>query len=307
MLARGDRARAGKYGDVSERLVVAVPLVARSAAGPSSEPATATSSDAVPGDPTLVAELVGHQLFASGASAVAQVDLEGEPHLVADLPADVVAGLRLPHRVLEPERSWTDGWREHAQVWTAGRFVVRPPWLGAGELPDGAVEVVVDPGDAFGSGSHPSTRGCLVALDRLLRPGARVLDVGCGSGVLGVAALLAGASEAVAVDVDPAAVATTEAVARDNRVADRIHVSATPLGEVEGSFDLVLANLLIPIVEELADDLVRVVDRGGRLVLGGLLGRHLPRAREALAGLSVEAAWSEAGGDWWVLVLSRDD
>lgn len=276
--------------------------------GSDREPARLVVSVEVPRDQ---AELVADRCFALGASAVAEHPARGAAvALVADLPAAAVAELGLAARVLEPEQAWTTGWREHARARRVGdRLLVRPPWCDAGDLggPD-VVEIVVDPGDAFGSGSHETTRSCLVELERLgasgrLTSSTRVLDVGCGSGVLGVAALLLGAGAVVAVDVDPAAVTATAAVARANGVADRLRVQGTPLADVPGRFEVVLANLLIPVIEELGPSLVDHLAAGGHLVVGGLLAEHRTRAEAALEGLEVVAVGGE--GQWLTLVLRR--
>lgn len=232
------------------------------------------------------AEVAADRLLALGASAVAERSVEGGVELVADLARDALAGLGPGHRVLEPEPSWTDGWRPYARTWRAGRFVVHPPWVdaapGAGEI-----GLVVDPGRAFGSGSHPTTRLCLDEVDGLAGPGVGVLDVGCGSGVLAAAAAALGSRPVVAVDVDPAAVAATRSVAAANGLEGHVDASATPVRDLPGRYDLVLANLLLTVIEEVAPDLVRLTAPGGRLVVSGLLDTQADRAAAAV-GLPVE-------------------
>ena len=311
------------------------------------------------------AELLADRLWALGASAVAEqaVGAGGttaaavtarDPTLpcgpagpewvtlVADLtPAGLdrlrsmaSSALAFTLRTVEVDPAWATAWREHAGVWRAGPFVVRPPWVevpaapaggtvvaasgegtasgevaasgegtASGEVaagPDG-IELVVDPGDAFGSGSHPTTRLCLEAMAALVRGGDQVLDVGCGSGILAVAALRLGAAGAVGIDIDPAAVEASTAVAGANGVADRLRVSVRPLVEVDGRFDLVLANLLIPVIEELGTDLAARVAPGGALVASGLLPAQRDRAIAALVPLVVRRELVD--GDWLVLVL----
>lgn len=267
--------------------------------------------------PDHTAELLADHLFSLGAAAVAELDaVAGATTLVADLsPEDAAELLDGPLvaqwelrsvRVLEDDRAWNSAWREHARAWECGpRFVLRPPWVPAPQ--DGTdaatrLELVVDPGDAFGSGSHPTTRRCVELIGELVVGGESVLDVGCGSGVLSVAAALAGASSVLAVDVDPEAVRATPQVAARNGVADRVQVRLGSLEAVEGRHDLVLANLLIPIIEQMGAGLVEVVAPGGRLVISGVLESQAPRVATALQGLTVERQLLD--GDWMTLVLA---
>jgi len=272
------------------------------------------------------AELVADRLFALGASAVSErpgVDrsvvlvADVDPATVLDARGDVLAGFEgvLGARILDQDPSWDTAWHDTARAWTCGeRLLVRPHWVPsplsplsppAQEMRSGAserIEVVLDPGIAFGAGSHPSTRACLAALEPLAPAATMVLDVGCGTGVLGIAALLLGAGGLTAIDIDPAAVTATTSALVLNGVAGRALVDTTPLGSVEGTFDLVLANLLLPIIEELGPDLAARVAPGGSLVLGGLLEDQLERAVAALTPLSPDRVDRDDG--WVAAVLT---
>jgi len=166
------------------------------------------------------------------------------------------------------------------------------------------VVVEIDPGRAFGSGSHPSTHLALTALDRLVAGGERVLDVGCGSGVLAVAALALGAASAVAVDVDPHALAATRANAERNGVAGALTVSGVVGSTADGAHDLVLANLLLPTQLALAPAVAGALAPGGKLVVSGVLvGQRAPTvAAYGAAGL-VPA--TEADEDGWLALTLR--
>ena len=167
-----------------------------------------------------------------------------------------------------------DGWREWATVEQAEPFVLVPTWLDTPEIHPGQLLVRLDPGRTFGSGSHPTTRAVLMALATLVGPDTTVLDVGCGSGVLAVGAALLGAAAVVGIDVDaesPSIVATN---ATTNGVADLVTASTDPLSTLAGRadrYDVVAANLLAPVIVELAADLQTVVAAGGTLILSGLL------------------------------------
>jgi ribosomal protein L11 methyltransferase len=245
------------------------------------------------------AELAADLLFGLGASAVSGF---GDGALVADLTPEAVERIGRTFRPVADDGAG-DRWQDHARSVRAGRrLVVRPQWVEAAPVGGDDVEVVVDAAAAFGSGSHASTRSCLAALEDLVAPGERVLDVGSGSGVLGVAALLLGAGSVMAIDVDPASVEATRHTAGLNGVGDRLVAEDTPVAAVGERFYLVLANLLVPIVEDLGPALADRVGPGGHLVVGGLLADQVGRAVAAV-GLDVVAVVHE--GDWSAVVLAR--
>jgi ribosomal protein L11 methyltransferase len=253
------------------------------------------------------AELVADELFSLGASAVSERRVPGDSVvLVADVDPAAVRAAGWPCRVVTEDPAWATSWHDEVGARRCGeRLVVRPVRVD-GAAPDAAaadaaVEVVVDPGTAFGSGSHASTRLCLAALEPLAPGARRVLDVGSGTGVLGVAALLLGPGTLVALDVDPGAVAATRRAVELNGVADRATVLDGSVSAVAGTFDLVLANLLVPIVEELGPELVARVAPGGAIVVGGLLDHQVDRAVAALSPLVPSARRVEA--DWVALTL----
>lgn len=192
-----------------------------------------------------------------------------------------------------------DAWMAHARPVRAGRLHVRPSWLPTEDDPPAADEIVVvlDPTCAFGSGSHPSTRACLDAVDRFAGPSVSVLDVGCGTGVLAVAAARLGAAPVVAVDVDPVAVAAAGANAERNGVDVTARVGS--VDDVGGRFDLVVANIGAGVLVELAPSLAARTAPAGRVVVAGLyedradeVAGALARAGLAPAGRSIDDGWA---------------
>lgn len=193
--------------------------------------------------------------------------------------AALAAGLSGTIATVE-ESDWSLEWRRSVRAVRVGPFYVTPPWL-VGEAPPGVETIVIEPEMAFGTGDHPTTRGCLALLARAVAPGARVLDFGCGSGVLAVAAARLGAGSVVAVDCDPTAVA----IAEKNATVNRIRLTAIAADRPPaGTFDVVVANIQSSVLEKLLPELRARLAPGGTLVLSGLLAAEEfevegPRAR----------------------------
>jgi ribosomal protein L11 methyltransferase len=207
------------------------------------------------------------------------------------------------------DEDWADAWKAYFPVLRVGRrLVIRPTWRRHRRQPDDVV-VAMDPGMAFGTGLHPTTRLCLATLepvaDRGELAGARVLDVGCGSGVLAIAAVALGAASALGVDIDPIAVEATAANARRNRMARRIHARLGSLPSGEPPFEVVLANLIAGVLVPLAPALMAELRPGGVLVASGIFIDREAEARSAFeaAGLVIQARTAE--GDWVALEARR--
>lgn len=207
------------------------------------------------------------------------------------------------------EADWADAWKAHFPVLRIGRrLVVRPTWRRHRRQPDDVV-LALDPGMAFGTGLHPTTRLCLAAIETLADRGAldraRVLDVGCGSGILAIAALRLGAARALGVDTDPIAVEATEANARRNRLARRIRARPGSLPSGEPPFDVVLANLIAGVLVSLATQLHDELRPGGTLLASGIFIDREDDVRTAFedAGLKVVGRSSE--GEWVALEAVR--
>ncbi len=222
------------------------------------------------------------------------------------------------------EEDWANAWKEHYHVAHLGkRTVIKPSWREYEPAP-GEVVVELDPGMAFGTGLHPTTRTCLLALEDALRPGDRVLDVGSGSGILSLAALKLGAASVLGLDVSPVAVEATRANARANGVEDRIDVrlatlegaagepyfplppGVTILGAEVGAFDVVLANIIARVIAQLAPALVRAVRPGGTLIASGILAERRHEAEEPLRAAGLQDIHDVVEGDWVTLVGTRE-
>ena len=215
------------------------------------------------------------------AAASAQVGLAGLPDYRAE-PVAEEDWVRLSQSQFEPIRISNKLW-------------IVPSWAVA---PDPhAVSLVLDPGLAFGTGSHPTTRLCLQWLERTIRGGERILDYGCGSGILAIAALRLGAREALGVDVDPLALVAARANAARNRVDVRyINTETAP----DFQADLVVANILANPLILLAPLLARYMSNGGRIALSGILEAQAEEVMNAYAPwFALRVSASDEG---WVLL-----
>ncbi|HEY7982716.1 MAG TPA: 50S ribosomal protein L11 methyltransferase [Ktedonobacterales bacterium] len=221
------------------------------------------------------------------------------------------------------EEDWANAWKEFYHVTHLGaRTVIKPSWREYDAQP-GEVVIELDPGMAFGTGLHPTTRGCLALLERAVRPGDRVLDVGTGSGILALAAAQLGAAHVLALDVSEVAVAATRANAAANALGERISVrhatlegaagepymplppGLETLGAAVGQFDLVLANIIARVIAQLAPALMRAVRPGGALIASGIIAERLEEAEGPLRAAGLLEVERHQEGDWVTLFGRR--
>jgi ribosomal protein L11 methyltransferase len=198
---------------------------------------------------------------------------------------------------------WTDAWKRHYVPQRIGQVVIVPSWIAHEAGPDEAV-IRLDPGMAFGTGLHPTTRACLELLQAVRPMPSRVLDVGTGSGVLALAALRLGASSALAYDTDPLSVDASRANAAGNGLGDRFEVRHGSLPESGAErFPLVLANLVAAVLVELAPRLAAHLAPGGRLVAAGIVSERAAEVVVAMTATGLRVADRRDDGEWVALLL----
>ena len=216
----------------------------------------------------------------------------------------------------QEEEDWNLSWKQHWQADPVGqRLLVLPAWLEPPAEHADRLVIRMDPGSAFGTGSHPTTRLCLEALEKLAAGrggslgGLRVADLGCGTGLLGLAALRLGAASVAAVDTDAVAVRATADNARLNGLDGcRLKVALGSLEALEELLegrpaDLLLCNILAPVIEALAPGFTRVVASGGEGLLSGLLVAQAPRLEGALAAAGWTAALAAQEERWGLMTF----
>jgi ribosomal protein L11 methyltransferase len=215
------------------------------------------------------------------------------------------------YRFLEDE-DWQDAWREHYKPIVVGRrLLVLPAWI---PPPEGdRLPIILDPGMAFGTGTHPSTRLCLMALDKYLQPGQVVVDLGCGSGILTIAAAHLGASKVLALDTDRQAVQITRENLKRNHISDHVNTYVGSLPELQSAIrdqglmaHIIVANILAPTLEKMImAGLAEMVHPRGTLILSGILAGQTESMVKLCEqfGLTVFDILSEE--DWRALLLQH--
>jgi ribosomal protein L11 methyltransferase len=265
-----------------------------------SAPAPASSSSAVPAEELLY--VYGYLPNDDALAARRQRIEQGLWHLgrISPLPQ--------PDYRLIQEADWSHIWREQFQPIRIGeRLLVQPSWVPAPGR-DGRIALRIDPGMAFGTGTHPTTQLALAMVESGTRPGFPLIDVGCGSGILAIAGLKLGASRALAVDTDPLAMREAEKNARLNRVKSRLALRLGSVAEIrEGRAGLrraplVAANIVAPVLTQLlSQGLADLVSSGGMLVLSGMLDGQEYEVAKAAENAGLKLHERSQDGDWVAL------
>ncbi|HSH71410.1 MAG TPA: 50S ribosomal protein L11 methyltransferase [Deferrisomatales bacterium] len=258
----------------------------------------------------LLAENGAGGVIEAGEARVAYFAPEGQTGVEEVLATFAADRQQTPtwHWEREEGEPWRDAWKEHFRpALLSPRLAVCPSWCEPPVYAAGVEVLRLDPGRAFGTGTHETTRLCLRLLDRRLAemPVQSCLDVGCGSGILSVAVARLGVSRVVALDIDPQAAAATRENAACNGVERRVAVLCGDLRAVAGSYPLVVANILYQILLGLAPVLTARVAPGGVLVLSGLLEAELGSAARVYGAQGLSELAREVDGEWGALVLER--
>ncbi len=216
-----------------------------------------------------------------------------------------------PTYTIVHETDWAEAWKAHYHPVRIGRkLFIRPLWIKVDMQPDD-IEVALDPGMAFGTGTHPTTQLCMEALEDLVQPGIKVLDLGCGSGILAITAAKLGAGHILGLDIDPIAVKVTQENIEQNGVADKITVQEGSLENVITSarrFDLIVVNILARIIIMMCDQhLGDTVRPGGLAIFSGLTLEQADDVEAALwkTGLEPYKRRVQTDGDWVVIEARR--
>lgn len=251
-------------------------------------------------------------LFAAGSQGVQE---EGDA-LLTHFPASEAEAARAavlrasPGLTVElaplPEVDWTEAWKQGVGAHELGALTVVPPWLAEGRDP--ARTIVIDPGMAFGTGEHETTRGVVRLMQKVVRPGDFVADLGAGSAVLSIAAVKLGAGRAVAIEIDPDAIGNAEENVARNGVAGRVTVvegDARVLLPLVAPVPLILANILASVLVLLLPAIEEGLAEGGHAILSGMLRDERADMLEVIEGRGWRVVDEDFEGNWWSVLLAR--
>jgi ribosomal protein L11 methyltransferase len=205
------------------------------------------------------------------------------------------------HRRDVEEEDWAHGWKEHFHPLKIGRVVIKPSWRDWEETADEIV-VELDPGMAFGTGLHPTTKLMIEGLQARVRPGMEVLDLGTGSGILAIPAARLGA-RVTALDISDVAVEVARENVAINGVGDRVSVAEGTIEAVAGrQFDLILANIIASVLIDIAPVLAASLRRGGEVLASGIIDERVELVRAAYGEAGLQITDGIRDGDWWLVV-----
>jgi ribosomal protein L11 methyltransferase len=206
------------------------------------------------------------------------------------------------------EEEWATAWKKYYHpVKISEKFTIVPTWEIYTPVSSDELIIELDPGMAFGTGTHPTTVMCIQALERTVLPGDRVIDVGTGSGVLSIAAAMLGAEDVRAYDLDEVAVTSARLNIKLNKVSDKVTTSQNNLldGVEENSADVVVANILAEVILRFTDDVAHVVKPGGTFIASGIIQQKKDQVKEGLIQSGFEITETILMEDWVAIIAKR--
>lgn len=206
------------------------------------------------------------------------------------------------------DEDWSTTWRKNYKPFRIGRRVwIQPSWLHAENVDNDDLVITLDPGMAFGTGLHPSTRMCIEAMEKLVQPGFSMLDIGTGTGILAIVAAGFGATKVLALDTDRIAVRTARENVKQNHVSKQIELLQGSLASIGPSeWDIVVVNILAPVIIGLIQqELISYLSPAGRIIMSGIIDDQVDGVRNALAQAGGEVTRKLTTGDWVSLVAKQ--
>lgn len=206
------------------------------------------------------------------------------------------------------DESWAEKWKDYWDVQKIGeRTVICPSWLEYTPIGD-EIKIQIDPGSAFGTGTHPTTRLCIRDLEKYVKPDSTVVDVGCGSGILSISAKKLGAKEVFGVDTDPDSVRVSEENAKIN-LTECLFAKGSA-SDVTCSYDIVVANILAHVIVDIMADLKRIANPSGVIILSGIIEEKAQDVLNAMQENGIEfisQIIEEGNGENWVCITGKNN
>ena len=205
-----------------------------------------------------------------------------------------------------PDVDWSQEWKARLVAHELGALTIAPPWLAQGR--DRSRTIVIDPGMAFGTGDHATTRGVVRLLPSVLQEGDTVADLGAGSAVLAIAAAKLGASRVYAIELDGEAIADAEMNVTANGVADRVHVfeaDAASMLPLVGPVRVILANIISSVLVDLLPHMAEALTADGGVIISGVLQEERAHMLEVLHGMGWRVLAEDAEDIWWSASIVR--
>jgi len=206
------------------------------------------------------------------------------------------------------EEEWATAWKKYYNpVKISEKFTIVPTWEEYTPVSSDELIIELDPGMAFGTGTHPTTVMCIQAIERTVKPGDRVIDVGTGSGVLSIAAAMLGAEDVRAFDLDEVAVTQARLNIKLNKVHPLVTISQNNLLDnvEEDSADVIVANILAEVILRFTDDAARVIKPGGAFITSGIIKQKKDQVKEALVNSGFEILETILMEDWVAIIAKR--
>lgn len=203
------------------------------------------------------------------------------------------------------EEEWANAWKEHFHPETVGRLIITPSWIEVKPSPAETV-IRIDPGMAFGTGNHPSTKLSLILIQEAIKGGETVYDIGAGSGILAIAAAKLGAGRVVAVDIDPVAVEVARENILENGVAERVTVmKGDLLRGLAKDADLIIANIIAAVIMEITPEAAGLLKPGGLFISSGIIDSKAEEVRDALTAAGFIIRRELTAGGWVAFMAGR--
>lgn len=243
----------------------------------------------------------GAELLAQVDAGLAAIRARDEEHVFGRCESEL-ASLR--------REDWENNWKQYFKPFKVGeQFIIKPSWETC-EDTEGRIVLEIDPSSSFGTGTHATTQLCICELEKLVKRGMRLLDMGCGSGILSVASRLLGAADISAADIDPNAVNIAKENAQKNGfeligyVGDVTNDSALD-EQIGGDYDIIVANIVADVIMGMQDILKRKLKDDGMLIVSGIIAPRADEVQESLLGAGFELVNRQQSGDWVAMTLVK--